>query len=243
MAAAEPIPLASLSVTHVYYDPDDPLSLFCAYLALIPQGLCVVYVTLVLFTREVEIGLTFTGQVACEVLSFVLKRLIKEQRPPRMHGNGYGMPSSHAQFMAFWSLSVVLFLLVRHRPPAASTAKHPDASYHQPWSFVQRLGVGVAAVALAALTAWSRIYLNYHTPRQVVAGLGAGILFALVWFAAVGVLRATGWLAWGLDLPIAKAVRLRDLAVEEDMCQAGWEKWVDRKMASNAKVAAGKKRR
>jgi dolichyldiphosphatase len=160
-----------------------------------------------------------------------------------MHGNGYGMPSSHAQFMAFWSLSVVLFLLVRHRPPPASTAKHADASYHQPWSFVERLGVGLATVALAALTAWSRIYLNYHTTRQVVAGLGAGILFALAWFAAVGVLRATGWLAWGLDLPIAKAVRLRDLAVEEDMCQAGWEKWVDRKMASNAKLAAGKKQR
>uniref|UniRef100_A0A0D2XCM3 Dolichyldiphosphatase n=1 Tax=Fusarium oxysporum (strain Fo5176) TaxID=660025 RepID=A0A0D2XCM3_FUSOF len=110
-------PLASLSVTHVYYDPNDHVSLACAYLALLPQALCVVYATLVLFTREVEVALMFLGQLACEVLNFALKRLIKEERPRRIHGKGYGMPSSHAQFVAFWSVSLALFLLVRHKPP------------------------------------------------------------------------------------------------------------------------------
>ena len=64
-----------------------------------------------LATREAEIALALAGQLACEALNFALKRLIKEERPRRIHGKGYGMPSSHAQFVAFWSVSLALFLL------------------------------------------------------------------------------------------------------------------------------------
>jgi dolichyldiphosphatase len=88
--------------------------------------------------------------------------------------------------------------------------------------------VSVLAVLVAAATAWSRIYLNYHTPRQVMVGSAAGIVIALGWFVATAVVRQTGLLAWGLQLPIAKALRARDLIVTEDMCQAGWEKWEQR---------------
>ncbi|CAG9943265.1 unnamed protein product [Clonostachys rosea f. rosea IK726] len=174
--AGDPTPLASLSVTHVYYDPQDPISLFCAYLALLPQALCVVYATLIWSTREVEIGLTFAGQLACEALNFALKRLIKEERPAAMHGKGYGMPSSHAQFVAFWSVSLGLFLLVRHKPSKAVDSRAPSSA---------------------------------HTP----------------WY--------TGWLRWGLETPIARAFRLRDLVVEEDPCQSGWEKWEERRVTSD----------
>ena len=93
--------MASLSLTHVHYvystvlspsynaltcyqNPDDPISYLCAWLALVPQGLCVIYVTLIWATREVEIGLMFAGQMACEALNFLLKRMIKEERPKRM---------------------------------------------------------------------------------------------------------------------------------------------------------------
>jgi len=228
---ADPAPLASLSVTHIYYDPDDPISLFCAYLALVPQALCVVYATLVFSTREAEIALTFAGQLACEVLNFGLKRLIKEERPARIHGKGYGMPSSHAQFVAFWSVSVALFLLVRHTPrPPPKTV--PVESVHRPWSLAERAGVSAAAAVVAALTAWSRIYLNYHTTRQVLVGAGAGALIAVVWFAATGMLRRSGWLGWALENPLARMLRARDLIIEEDMAQAGWEKWEERRRAS-----------
>ncbi|GAO15799.1 uncharacterized protein UV8b_03079 [Ustilaginoidea virens] len=216
-------PLASLSLTHVYYDPDDAVSLLCAYLALLPQALCVVYATLILFTREVEILLMFAGQLGCEALNFFLKRLIKEDRPRRIHGKGYGMPSSHAQFLAFWSVSLALFLLVRHQPPPRAVAGRRGR--HRPWSLPERLALSAAAAGAAAATAWSRIYLGYHTPRQVLVGFGAGVAVALAWFAATAVLRRAGLLAWGLDLPVAKALRVRDLIVSEDLCQAGWEKW------------------
>lgn len=90
---------------------------------------------------------------------------------------------------------------------------------------LERVGLSVLAALVAAATAWSRIYLNYHTPRQVIVGSVAGVVIALGWFGATAVLRYTGLLAWGLELPIAKALRVRDLIVSEDMCQAGWEKW------------------
>ncbi|KAH7228940.1 hypothetical protein BKA60DRAFT_590031 [Fusarium oxysporum] len=198
-------PLASLSVTHVYYDPNDHISLACAYLALLPQALCVVYATLVLFTREVEVALMFLGQLACEVLNFALKRLIKEERPRRIHGKGYGMPSSHAQFVAFWSVSLALFLLVRHKPPHVHQVR-AESGLHRPWSVLERVAVVVGSVA--------------------------GVISALGWFLIVAAVRQTGWLNWALETPLARAFRVRDLVTEEDMCQAGWEKWEKRRAAA-----------
>lgn len=177
----------------------------------------------------------FTGQLACEGLNFALKRLIKEDRPRRIHGKGYGMPSSHAQFLAFWSVSLALFLLVRHRPPTISSRRTSSSSSHHPWSLPERALVSAAAVLLAAATAWSRIYLAYHTPRQVAVGCAAGVLSALAWFAVTAIARDLGLLRWALDTPLARALRVRDLAVQEDMCQAGWEKWEEKRAEAAAK--------
>lgn len=99
-------PLASLSLTHVHYvscskseisqartsllthrrqNPADRVSYLCAWLALVPQGLCVIYATLIWSNREVEIMLMFAGQMACEALNWCLKRYIKEERPRGKH--------------------------------------------------------------------------------------------------------------------------------------------------------------
>ncbi|KAJ5033353.1 uncharacterized protein L3040_008471 [Drepanopeziza brunnea f. sp. 'multigermtubi'] len=211
-------PLASLSLTHVYYDPHDPISYFCAWLALVPQGLCIVYATLIWSTREIEILMMFGGQIACEALNFGLKRTLKEARPKQMHGKGYGMPSSHAQFVAFFSLSLALFLLVRHVP------KKPTPS-HTPLSMASRVTLSGLAFANAGLVSWSRIYLNYHTPKQVIVGYLAGLASALLWFIVTTVVRQTGLLGWILNQYPTRLFRMRDLVVEEDLCQAGWEKW------------------
>lgn len=93
-------PLASLSLTHVYYvsvipvgqrqgadsvfqNPNDSLSYLSAWLALVPQALCVIYVTLIWASREMEIVMMFVGQMGCEAFNFLLKRWIKEERPRR----------------------------------------------------------------------------------------------------------------------------------------------------------------
>jgi dolichyldiphosphatase len=239
-------------------NPNDPLSYLCAWLALVPQALCVVYATLIWSTREAEVALMFAGQLGCEAVNFLLKRLIKEERPRRIHltGKGYGMPSSHAQFAFFWAVALALFLLVRHKPRGRATTKHSgnvavaangngkgqvagsagtalgnnwtvavELYTHQPWSFAERALVSAAAFGVAGMVAWSRVYLDYHTPKQVMVGCAAGALSALAWFVATWVVREIGLLAWALEIPLARWMRLRDLVVEEDLCQAGWEKW------------------
>ena len=83
-SALEP-PLVSLGVTHVYYNPFDPISLISAYLALIPQALMVIYVTLIYSRREIEVVLMFIGQLLSELGNWILKRLIKEERPKGLY--------------------------------------------------------------------------------------------------------------------------------------------------------------
>ncbi|SPN98927.1 related to CAX4 protein [Cephalotrichum gorgonifer] len=248
-------PLASLSLTHVYYDPTDPVSLLCAYLSLLPQALMIVYATLLLSTREVEVLLLFTGQLACEAANFILKRVIKEARPPHLPGTrGYGMPSSHAQFVAFWSLSVGLFMLVRHgssarvrsRVEGQKKGKDEDKGEGEakavvdgakPWPLPARLLISLLALMVAGSVAASRIYLGYHTPRQVLAGLLAGTICAVGWFVLTSVARSWGLIDWLLTLPLARMVLLRDLIVDEDPCWAGWERWEWRKRDGGRKVA------
>ncbi|KAK3069901.1 hypothetical protein LTR53_011411 [Teratosphaeriaceae sp. CCFEE 6253] len=230
-------PLASLSLTHVHYDPADPVSHACAYLALVPQALVITYAALIWSTREAEIVLMFAGQMGCEALNWMLKRLIQEERPPQMHGKGYGMPSSHAQFVTYFSTFLTLFLLLRHNP------HHPHASTtHAPTPYWQRLGLAVLSALGAGAVAQSRIYLNYHTPRQVYAGILAGMTCAAAWFVVVSTARHFGWVDWALDTPIARWLRLRDLVVNEDLVDAGWERWDLRRKRTLQPNGASKKR-
>lgn len=220
----------------------------------------------------------FAGQLACEAANFVLKRLIKEERPSRIHrtGKGYGMPSSHAQFVTFWAVAMALFLLVRHTPSwtdhgygprssavdgqgrgnrnaagagARSSSSRRTSSWgqdwvmvetyaHRPWSYPERAAAAVFVLGAAALVAWSRVYLGYHTVNQVLVGCLAGAACAVAWYAATSAARSLGLLAWALESPVARGLRVRDLVVSEDLCQAGWEKWEDRKGGGTTAPAA-----
>lgn len=224
----------------------------------------------------------FAGQLACEAVNFVLKRMIKEERPQRIHrtGKGYGMPSSHAQFVAFWAVAMTLFLLVRHTPSwtdhgygpkaggarqngggdAAAAARAAETrrsrrrsswgqdwvmveSYaHRPWSYAERAAASVVVLLAAAAVAWSRVYLGYHTVSQVLVGSAAGAACAVAWYGATVVVRGSGLLGWALESPVARGLRLRDLVVSEDLSQAGWEKWEDRKIAGG-EVSSARKRK
>lgn len=184
--------------------------------------------------------------MGCEALNWILKRVIKEERPLRklpvytpqppvtnsdagMNGKGYGMPSSHAQFVSFFAISMLLFLLVRHNPhaPHASTT-------HIPTSFVERSLLALLILAGAAAVAQSRIYLNYHTPKQVSVGCIAGAVCAVGWFIVTTYLRHAGWLDWALDMSIPRYFRMRDLVVNEDLVDAGWERWQTRRQKRDA---------
>jgi dolichyldiphosphatase len=150
-----------------------------------------------------------------------------------MHGKGYGMPSSHAQFVTFFSVTLTFFLLFRHVP-------HPTDT-HTPFSFFQRFILSVLALVSAATVASSRIYLSYHTPKQVLVGCAAGAIFAVFWFAFTTYLRKAGWIEWALETELARLLRVRDLVIQEDLVDSGWARWVERR--SRANLNAGKKSR
>lgn len=205
-----------------------------------PQGLCVVYVTLIWATREIEILLMFAGQMGCEALNFALKRWIKEERPKRklvntltvlpadviseMFGKGYGMPSSHAQFVAFFSISLTLWLLLRHVPG-------PTMSY-SPSTILERSLLSILALMGAAAVASSRVYLSYHTPRQVWVGVGVGVASAVLYFIFTTILRRSGLIEWALDTTLARKFRMRDLITTEDIQDAGWGRFESRRQKS-----------
>ena len=166
--------------------------------------------TLILATREAELVLLFAGQLACEGCNFALKRVIREHRPGRFAGLGYGMPSSHAQYMFFLAVAGSLFLARRFAAPHSRRV---------------RVLVLAGLWAAAGLTAWSRVYLGYHSVRQVVVGAAVGAVLAGVWFGSTAWARAQGWLDRVLEWQLVRAVRVRDLAVAEQLDLAGWEKW------------------
>lgn len=158
------------------------------------------------------------------------------------------MPSSHAQFAAFFSTYLALFLLLRHVPHPINSPNR--SATHTPIPFWQRLILSVLAIASAAAVAQSRIYLNYHKPHQVYVGVAAGVGCAIAWFVATGLARRYGVVDWALDLPIARAVRMRDLVTSEDLVDAGWERWEMRRrkrmadgLMNGSPGKAGKKRR
>ena len=134
------------------------------------------------------------------------------------------MPSSHAQFLAFFSISLTLFLLFRHNPAAS-----PDHPNNHPIPFTHRVLISVGAIAAAAAVSGSRIYLNYHTPRQVLVGCAAGAVTAVVWFIVTEYLRRAGWIHWALENSWVRWARVRDLVVSEDLADAGWARWEGRR--------------
>lgn len=140
-----------------------------------------------------------------------------------MNGQGYGMPSSHAQFTSYFATYLTLFLLLRHRPIASSS--------HTPFTTPQLTLLSLAALLSALIVSWSRIYLSYHSPIQVLAGCIAGAISAGLWFGVTEWARRKGWVEWGLEWELVRAVRVRDLVVEEDLVVAGWERWEGKKRA------------
>ncbi|WRT65926.1 uncharacterized protein IL334_002877 [Kwoniella shivajii] len=182
-SALSPLPpLKSFSLTHILYDPTHPLSIPLTLLSLSPIFLFVSYFTLLIFTRRLTILLLALGQVGNEVLSWILKRLLKGDRPYIGHGEvgtGYGMPSSHSQaagFLVAWGIGYSLTL-----------AKRGVASKHSEGRLVlvrkARNGIYVFGLIVWSIgVSYSRWHLHYHSPIQVIAGYTAGLIAGSAYF-------------------------------------------------------------
>ncbi|THH15231.1 hypothetical protein EW146_g5211 [Bondarzewia mesenterica] len=76
---------ASLDLTHVLYDASSHVSLALALITLSPILLMASYAVLAVYTREITIINMWAGQFLCEAFNWVVKHLIKEERPEGVH--------------------------------------------------------------------------------------------------------------------------------------------------------------
>lgn len=73
--------LASISLTHVYFNPLDKVSYAFAYITLAPIAILVFYASVVVARREMAGILILLGQLLNEALNYMLKEHIEQDRP------------------------------------------------------------------------------------------------------------------------------------------------------------------
>ncbi|KAK6924391.1 Phosphatidic acid phosphatase type 2/haloperoxidase [Dillenia turbinata] len=105
-----------------------------------------------------------TGCVANAGLSFILKRILNQERPFPTRRADPGMPSSHAQCIFFITMFSIL-------------------------SVVEWLGINDISLIISALTvifgsffAWLRVSQQFHSVSQVLVGAAVGSIFSIFWF-------------------------------------------------------------
>ncbi|XP_022184315.1 dolichyldiphosphatase 1 [Nilaparvata lugens] len=165
-----------LKLTLVEYPRGDWLGKFLALTSLSPFGILSGFVALILFRRDIHTVVFFFGTVLNELLNQVLKYAICEPRPIQRNYiyQEYGMPSAHSQFMWFFATYVIYFVFIRlHHMNNNTTLENV-------WKTV----IVTSCVFLATIVSVSRVYLQYHTWRQVFCGAVVGFLFGSLWFAA-----------------------------------------------------------
>ncbi|TDL26613.1 PAP2-domain-containing protein [Rickenella mellea] len=206
---------APLELTHVLYDADSPVSLAFALVTLSPVLLMASYAALAVVTRDLLIINMWAGQLACEAINLFIKRIVRQERPAKSYGSGYGFPSSHSQYMGYFSSFLLLHLLLRHR--FASTGS---------W-FLDAMRIivfGGAIVAWAGSVCYSRYHLTYHTAAQILWGVVIGILLGTTHYTLTELLP--------FRQPYSLAGRLRATLLESEICtwlrvRDGWAVWAD----------------
>ncbi|KAJ2705822.1 hypothetical protein FB645_002103 [Coemansia sp. IMI 203386] len=172
---------------------------------------------MVLSRREIIGVLFLLGQLLNELSNLCLKLVIRQDRPNPRFGDGFGMPSSHSQFMGFFAVFVVLYLQCR-----ITTNR------------VHKILVQLGAVGLSVPVIISRVYLGYHTLPQVCAGAITGIASGLFWFWFLeNVVYPSGIVDFVLESGISKWLLLRDSRNIKDIALAEYNIYMLAK--SNAK--------
>lgn len=199
--------------TYILYHPDNIISLPLAVWSLFPIFVLIFLLSWFLLTREIEPCLLAAGQVINDIVSGVFKKLVKYERP--MNGRVFkedgglvwGMPSSHSQFMAFWSTYCTLMYLW-HNPPQ-SMFNLPDTIAKFEKKLVKALGL-CGVVSCVSLVVASRLYFEYHNINQVIVGLCLGSLLGSLWFTFVCVIRDLGLINWVLHWRVADILLMKD---------------------------------
>ncbi|CAH0394355.1 unnamed protein product [Bemisia tabaci] len=172
-----------LSLTLVEYPQGDWLGKCLAMISLLPFAIGSGFVTLILFRKDLHTIVFFFGTLLNEVLNVALKHAICEPRPLLRNVNNlyneYGMPSSHSQFIWFFASYMAYFIFLRLHLHSRNDSIDPSKEY------IGKSVVALGCIVLALVVSYSRIYLQYHTWRQVTYGAFTGIFFGSFWFGIV----------------------------------------------------------
>ncbi|KAE8257674.1 hypothetical protein A4X13_0g2200 [Tilletia indica] len=178
-SAIDPSRYASFGLTHVRYDAEDPIAQLLALITLAPIFLLCAYTSIILYRRELTFLNALVGQLGCEAINWGLKRLIRQPRPLGLAGvseEGYGMPSSHSQFMGFFAAFFVCHFVLHHPP-----LRRPRTLINT-MRRVEHLGSVVLIVGLSVAVCYSRHYLLYHSTAQILVGLSIGLVIGLTYY-------------------------------------------------------------
>lgn len=165
-----------LTLTYVEYPKGDFIGKLLALASLSPFVVLIAFVTLIVFRRDLHTITFLLGLIFNEIVNIILKYIIQEPRP--LHRNSrnisvpYGMPSSHSQFMWFFTIYVLCFVIIRLR---YSNSVYKYASYWKSFAVFSSL-------ILTSIVSYSRIYLLYHTWNQILFGALIGSILAGIWF-------------------------------------------------------------
>ncbi|KAL9936372.1 hypothetical protein V8E36_004440 [Tilletia maclaganii] len=178
-SAIDPARYASFGLTHVRYDAEDPVAQLLALVTLAPIFLLCAYTTIILYRRELTFINALIGQLGCEAINWGLKRLIRQPRPIGLSGvaeEGYGMPSSHSQFMGFFAAFFVCHFVLHHPPPRKPRTMVNTMRRIEHFTFI------VLIILMSLVVCYSRYYLLYHSVAQILVGASIGLALGLVYY-------------------------------------------------------------
>ncbi|XP_047516334.1 dolichyldiphosphatase 1-like [Pieris napi] len=166
-----------LALTLVEYPKGDLWGKFFAITSLAPFGIGSGFITLILFRRDLHTIAFFIGTLLNELMNIILKHIFCEKRPLSRGNlyNEYGMPSSHSQFIWFFSFYVLYFFIFRLH----------HIYNNNVLSIVGKVIIISSCFMLSLIVSIGRVYLEYHTYRQVIYGGIVGFINATLWFGVV----------------------------------------------------------
>ncbi len=198
----DPVPLKH---TNVLYDPNDGASWYLAWISMLPVFILVHYVSWFIVDRDIEALICFCAQFGNDFVNRYLKKVFKEKRPTMLNeeqasegnkliGKGYGMPSSHSQFMGFYSTYYILRVIYK-------------------WNDVG-LPMKLASITMFCsscfIVCYSRFYLHYHSKKQIIVGILCGAVCGMAYFSILALLREVGFISWFIELPIIRDFYVKD---------------------------------
>ena len=142
-----------------------------------------------------------------------------------MLGHGYGFPSSHSQYMGFFSAFLLSHLYFRHRF-ASSGSRFLD----QAWRGLLYSAIAAWSVSVA----YSRYHLKYHTPHQIVWGFSIGVGLGLLLYTLAEYIPRRypecflgQFREWLLENPASTWIQIRDgwSVYSDGGREDEWKRW------------------